>query len=118
FKLVLDYLYSTKAVDFVNMSIQEALDVLYTARKYMLPELVDHCEVQLSNILSVGNVLEIGYSDQLDKTSSLKLQCKTLQDELARHVVQMPSFVELRHSDMCSFLASDKLNIGEVELFN
>ncbi|XP_026757314.1 kelch-like protein 40 [Galleria mellonella] len=112
FQLVLNYIYTDK-VDI--SSVEQAFELLYASRKYLLQSLVEICITFIQENISIDNVIEVlNYPEYLqDKqliTYSLKLFC------------EHPSYLLheykniITHSCMKIILEAEEINIKEKDL--
>lgn len=112
FQLILNYIY-TDTVEIC--AVDQAFELLYASRKYMLEHLTDMCiEYILANI-SVDNVVEVlNYPDYMqDKqliTFSLKLFCQH-----ANYLLQEKKNL-ITYPCLKAFLENDQMNISEKDL--
>ncbi|XP_053608162.1 kelch-like protein 40 [Plodia interpunctella] len=112
FQLVLNYIYT----DYVEItSIEQAFELLYASRKYLLEHLTEMCIAYIQENISVDNVIEVlNYPEYLqDKqliSFSLKLFCQH-----AYHLIQENKvFISL--SCLKLILECEKINIMEKDL--
>lgn len=112
FQLILNYIYT----DTVEIStIDQAFELLYASRKYMLEHLIETCIAYIQANITVDNVVEVlNYPDYLhDKqliTVSLKLFC-----EHANYLLQEKKN-SITYSCLKALLESDQMNISEKDL--
>lgn len=112
FQLILNYIYT----DTVEIStIDQAFELLYASRKYMLEHLTEMCIAYILANISVDNVVEVlNYPDYMqDKqliSFSLKLFCQH-----ANYLLQEKKNL-ITFSCLKAFLESDQMNISEKDL--
>ncbi|XP_022821084.1 BTB/POZ domain-containing protein 6-A-like isoform X2 [Spodoptera litura] len=112
FQLILNYIYTDK----VEISgVENAFDLLYASRKYLLEHLSEMCVTYIQNNISVDNVVEIlNYPDYLqDKklvSYSLNLFCQH-----ASFILQEKK-ESISYHCMKAFLECDHMNISEKDL--
>ncbi|KAJ8726412.1 hypothetical protein PYW07_001110 [Mythimna separata] len=112
FQLILNYIY-TDTVE-IN-TIDQAFELLYASRKYMLEHLTEMCIAYIEANISVDNVVEVlNYPEYMqDKqliTFSLKLFCQH-----AHYLLQEKKNM-ITYSCLKTFLESDQMNISEKDL--
>lgn len=112
FQLILNYIYTDK-VDI--HSIEEAFELLYASRKYILEHLSNTCIAYIQENISSDNVIEVlNYPEYLHdkqlKSFALKLFC-----EHASYLIEENKDI-ISSSCMRAILESDHINIGEAEL--
>ena len=112
FQLILNYIYT----DTVEISaVDQAFELLYASRKYMLEHLSKMCIAYIGANISVDNVVEVlNYPDYMhDKqlvTSSLHLFCQH-----ADYLLQEKKSL-ITQTCLKTFLESDRMNISEKDL--
>ena len=107
------YMYS----DEVNLSGNNVMAVLYLAKKYMVPSLVDKCTEYLQENLDPSNVFSVLPSAQKYEEKNLVDQCWKLIDEQTNAAVKSDGFVTIDRSLLEAMVARDTLLIAEIELF-
>lgn len=112
FQLLINYIY-TDTVDMT--SVEQAFELLYASRKYLLEQLSDMCIAYIQANISVDNVIEVlNYPDFMhDKqliSFSLKLFC-----EHANYLLQEKKTL-ISYPCLKTILESDKINISEKDL--
>lgn len=110
FQLLLNYIYTDKVE---ISSIEDALDLLYASRKYILDHLTNMCIAYIQTNISVDNVIHVlNYPDYDKQLTSCALQ---LFCEHARYLFK-ENIDLISSSCMETILRSDQININEVEL--
>ncbi|EDO48678.1 predicted protein, partial [Nematostella vectensis] len=112
---LLRYLY----YDEVQLTTITAPEVLYLARKYLIPHLADICTDFLVTNLTVDNSLTV--LDQccmLGVGKGLEKQCWDIVDKRAENIADDVTFVEIDHGTLTAFLCRDTLVAKETTLFN
>ncbi|KAJ0181908.1 hypothetical protein K1T71_002630 [Dendrolimus kikuchii] len=109
FQLLINYIY-TDTVELT--SVEQAFELLYASRKYLLEQLSDMCIAYIQANISVDNVIEVlNYPDFMhDKqliSFSMKLFC-----EHANYLLQEKKNL-ISHLCMKAILETDKINISE-----
>jgi len=98
------------------MDVNQALSVLYTARKYAVRGLENICTVTLSSSISPENVFEILQSASLHSIPLLEAECWEFLQNKSSSVLDC-HLECLDHDMLALILKDDRLNIREVELF-
>lgn len=112
FQLVLNYVYTD---DVEITCIEQAFELLYASRKYILEHLTDICiayiqaNISIDNVIDILNYPEYMQDDQLIKYS-LKLLC-----EHANYLLEEKKN-SITHPCMKAILESDQMNIEEKHL--
>jgi len=107
------YMYS----DEVNLSGSNVMGVLYLAKKYMVPSLVDKCTEYLQDNLDASNVFSILPQAQNFEEQNLVDQCWELIDKETEEAVKSDGFATIERSLLEVVVERDTLNIPEIELF-
>ncbi|XP_041974198.1 kelch repeat and BTB domain-containing protein 12-like [Aricia agestis] len=112
FQLLLNYIY-TDNVDIT--SIEEAYDLLYVSRKYMLENLSDACKMYIQSNLNIDNVVTVlNYPDYIQDNelvaSALKVACQHAEFLLKEKKNNISV------SCMQKILQNDEINISEKDL--
>ncbi|XP_068621396.1 uncharacterized protein [Battus philenor] len=114
FQQMLNYIYTDK-VDITT--IEEAFELLYVSRKYLLDPLSEVCikyvqlNVNIDNVITVLNYPDYMQDKQL-LSSSIQLFCKHASYLLREHKKNISSFC------LQKILTSNDMNISEKELIN
>ena len=110
---MLRYMYSGKA----ELNQHNVMQVLYVAKKYILPSLVENCIVFLKVNVNTGNVFWVlSHAQQYDE-KELVDQCWELIDIQTIECVQSEGFMTIERSLLEEIVKRDSLSISEVELF-
>ena len=107
------YMYS----DEVNLSGSNVMGVLYLAKKYMVPSLVDNCTEYLLNNLESSNVFSILPSAQKYEEKNLVDRCWEIVDKQTAEAVKSDGFATVERSLLEAVVMRDTLTIEEIELF-
>ena len=107
------YMYS----DEVNLSGSNVMGVLYLAKKYVVPSLVDNCTEYLLNNLEPSNVFSILPSAQKYEEKPLVDRCWKVIDEQTEEVVKSDGFATIERSLLEAVVLRNTLTIEEIELF-
>ena len=107
------YIYS----DEVNLSGSTVMGVLYLAKKYMVPSLVDKCTKYLHDNLDASNVFDILPTADKYEEKDLVDQCWEVIDKQTKAAVDSDCFVTIQRSILEAVAVRDSLSIEEVDLF-
>lgn len=112
FQLILNYIY-TDTVEITT--IDQAFELLYASRKYILDHLSETCIAYIQSNISVDNVIEVlNYPEYMQDKQltefALKLFC-----EHANYLLQEKKNI-ITYSCMKATLESDQMNISEKDL--
>ena len=104
--------------DEVQLTTDNAPEVLFLARKYLIPSLAEICSQFVLNNLSVENTLPVlNHCCLLGVSKGLEKQCWVIIDKHASEIAQDNKFPEIDHATLTSFLARDTLVAKETVLF-
>ena len=107
------YMYS----DEVNLSGSNVMGVLYLAKKYMVPSLVDKCAEYLQENLDASNVFNILRSAEKYEEKNLVDGCWEVIDEQTEEAMKSDGFATIERSLLEAVVIRDTLTIEEIELF-
>ena len=107
------YLYS----DEVNLTGSNVMQVLYLAKKYLVPSLADKCTEYLREHLEASNVFSILPQVQKFEDKDLEERCWSVIDWHTEEAVTSDDFVTLERSIVESVVKRERLNVKEVDLF-
>ena len=107
------YLYN----DEVNLTGSNVIHVLYLAKKYMVPSLVDKCSEYLRDNLEAANVFSILPHAKKFEDKDLEDRCWAVIEKQTEEAVSSEEFVTLEKSLVESLVKREVLNVKEVELF-
>ena len=107
------YMYS----DEVILSGRNVMEVLYLAKKYMVPSLADKCNEYLQENLDPFNVFSILPSAQKYEEKNLVDRCWELIDEQTEQALKSDGFKTIERPLLEAVVVRDTLNIKEVNLF-
>ena len=105
--------------DAVQLTGSCVMQVLYLAKKYMIPSLADHCRSFLEANINAENVLDVlPVIDKLEE-ANLTGVCWNVVDAHAEEILQSSSasLLEDRKELLASMLSRDSLKITEVKIF-
>ena len=107
------FLYS----DEVNLSGSNVMQVLYLAKKYLVPSLADKCTKYLQEHLEASNVFSVLPQAQKFEDKDLEERCWEVIDAHTENSLTSEEFVTLERSVIESVVKRESLNVKEVELF-
>lgn len=112
FQLLLNYVYT----DQVEISsIEQAFNLLYSSRKYMLEHLTEICIEYIKSNTSVDNVIDIlNYPDCLQDNELVKFSLKLLCEHAGYLLEEKKQLITC--SCMKAILECDQINISEKDL--
>ena len=109
----LRFLYS----DEVKLTADSVLEVLYLAKKYIVPHLATKCVEYLEKEMNYSNVFEIlKYTRKFDEEDLVE-RCWQIIDNDTIDCIQSEAMLQIGHDILESLVKRDTLNIQEVELF-
>ncbi len=103
--------------DEVNLNPDNVMQVLYLAKKYMLPSLADKCTEYLGKNLDASNVFHVLPDAQKYEEKDLVNRCWEVIDKQADEAVTSDGFVTIERSVLEELVERDSLTVKEVELF-
>ena len=110
---MLRYMYSEE----VKLNERNVMQVLYVAKKYILPSLADECIDFLHRNVDSANVFcVLSHAQQYDE-KSLVDRCWEVIDRETERAVKSEGFATIERSLLEAFIKRDSLSIREVELF-
>ena len=107
------FLYS----DEVNLSGSNVMQVLYLAKKYLVPSLADKCTEYLREHLEASNVFSVLPQAQKFEDKDLEERCWEVIETHAENTLTSEEFVTLERSVVESVVKRERLNVKEVDLF-
>ena len=107
------YLYS----DDVKLSGSNVMQVLYLAKKYMVPSLADKCTEYLRTHLEASNVFSILPQAQKFEDKDLENRCWRVIEKHTQKALMTDEFLTLERSVVESVVKRDGLKVKEVDLF-
>ena len=107
------YLYS----DEVNLTGNNVMQVLYLAKKYLVPSLADKCTEYLREHLEASNAFSILPHAQKFEDKDLEKRCWKVIELHTEEAVTSDDFVTLERSIVESVVKRERLNVKEVDLF-
>ena len=103
--------------DEVNINPCNVMEVLYLAKKYMLPTLAEKCSDYLKENLDASGVFLVLPQAQKYEEKDLLDHCWKLIETETVEAVKSDCFVAIERSVLEELVERDSLNINEVELF-
>ena len=107
------FLYS----DEVNLSGSNVMQVLYLAKKYLVPSLADKCTEYLQEHLEASNVFSVLPQAQKFEDKDLEERCWEVIEAQTEKVLTSEEFVTLEKFVVESVVKRERLNVKEVDLF-
>jgi len=101
----------------VNLNADNVMQVLYLAKKYMLPSLADKCTEFLRENLDASNVFHVLPDAQKYEEKDLENHCWEVIDKKTEEAVKSDGFMTIEKSVLEELVERDSLNVKEVELF-
>ena len=115
FQEFLRYIYC----DETKLTGSSVMQVLYLAKKYMIPSLTAECRRFLEANINAGNVLEVLPQVQKMDEEHLTGVCWEIVDLNTEEILRDSSFLQLEDGDLLgAMLKRDSLNISEVKVFH
>lgn len=115
-RLFLQFIYNNGSLPGPTISVDDALSLLYTARKYTVRALEDKCIITLSSSINAENVFDILYAATFYNLSSLDYLCWQFMEDNPIDVLNT-HMDYLTHDTLQSILRNERLNCNEVDLF-
>ena len=109
----LRFIYSDEA----KLTPDNVMQLMYLAKKYMLPSLADKCSVYLKGNLDSSNVFNVLPEAQKYEEVDLLHHCWKLVEKETEEAVKSDGFVAIQRSVVEELVANDLLNIKEIDLF-
>ena len=107
------FIYSDEA----KLNADNAMQLLYLSKKYMLPTLAEKCSAFLKENLNALNVFHILPDAQKYEEKNLTNHCWKLIETQSEEAVKSEGFVTVERSVLEELVEKNSLNIKEVELF-
>ena len=107
------FIYSDEA----NLTPDNVMQLLYLAKKYMLPSLAEKCTVFLEKNLDASNVFHVLADVQKYEEKDLLDHCWKVIEKETDKAVKSDGFVTIERSVLEEIVANNSLKIKEVELF-
>ena len=107
------FIYSDEA----NLKPDNVMQVMYLAKKYMLPALVDKCSAYLQINVNASNAFHVLPAAKKYEEKDLMEHCWKVVEKETKEAVKSDGFVAIERSVLEELVEKDSLNIKEVELF-
>ena len=107
------FLYSDEA----NLTPDNVMQLMYLAKKYMLPSLADKCSAYLQENLDGSNVFTVFPDVKKYEEKDLLDHCWKVIEKETEEAVKSDGFVTIERSVLEELVEKETLNIKEVELF-
>ena len=107
------FIYSDEA----NLTPDNVMQLVYLAKKYMLPSLADKCSAYLKESLDASNVFTVLPDVQKYEEKDLLDHCWKVIEKETEEAVKSDGFMTIERSILEEMVEKDSLNIKEVELF-
>ena len=103
--------------DEVNLNPDNVMQLMYLAKKYMLPCLADKCSAYLQENLNATNVFTVLPDAQKYEEKDLLDHCWQVIEKETDEAVKSDGFVTIERSILEELVEKASLNIKELELF-
>ena len=110
---LLRFIYSDEA----NLNPDNVMQLMYLAKKYMLPSLADQCSDYIKGNIDTSNVFHVLPAAQKYEEKGLLDHCWKVIEKETEEAVKSDGFVTIERSVLEELVERDSLNIKEVELF-
>jgi len=107
------FIYSDEA----NLNPDNVMQLMYLAKKYMLPSLAEKCSAYLQKNLDASNVFHVLPDAQKYEEKDLLEHCWKVIEKETEEAVKSDGFVTIERSVLEELVEEVPLNIKEVELF-
>ena len=103
--------------DEASLTPDNVMQLMYLAKKYILPSLVDKCSAYLQENLSPSNVFTVLSNAQKYEEKDLLDHCWKVIEKETEEAVKSDGFMTIERSVLEELVEKETLNIKEVELF-
>ncbi|XP_028394935.1 BTB/POZ domain-containing protein 6-like [Dendronephthya gigantea] len=103
--------------DECNLTSTNIVSVMYLAKKYTVPSLVNKCSKELSSVLEPTEALSILEEAMQYDQMELVEECWEVIESFPNKVIKSAGFSSIRHATLVSLLKRKNLQIPEIELF-
>ena len=103
--------------DDCNLTADNAVFLLYLAKKYIVPSLAEKCIEFLEANLAAENVFVVLQQALQFDEKKLEKKCWHMIDLKASETIVSDAFTDISQSTLAEFLKRESLNIKEVDLF-
>ena len=101
----------------MNLSGSNVMQVLYLAKKYLVPSLAQKCTEYLQEHLGASNVFSVLPHAQKSEDKDLEERCWEVIEAQTENALSSEEFVTLERSVVESVVKRERLNVKEVDLF-
>ena len=113
FEEFLSYLYT----DHCEITAENAIEVMYLAKKYLIPTLAEKCCKILEEIIKPDNVLMVLEQAILFDEKKLEANCWDIVSKETLECINSDAFCSIGSQTLNALLKRESLTVGEVELF-
>ena len=110
---LLRFIYSDEA----NLTPDNVMQLMYLAKKYMLPSLADKCAAYVKENLGASNVFTVLPDAQKYEEKDLLDHCWNVIEKETEEAVKSDGFMTIERSVLEELVEKETVNIKEVELF-
>ena len=103
--------------DDCNLTADNAVFVLYLAKKYIVPSLAEKCTEFLEANLATENVFVVLQQALQFDEKKLEKKCWGMIDLKTSEAIVSDAFTDITQSTLAEFLKRESLNVKEVDLF-
>ena len=103
--------------DEVKLTGSNVIEVLYLAKKYMIPSLSEECSRFLRTNVNAQNVFVVLPGVRMYKETSAEEKCWEIVDDHTKEAISTEAFLRIDHGLLCSVLERDTLRANEVDVF-
>ncbi|OXA56667.1 BTB/POZ domain-containing protein 2 [Folsomia candida] len=115
FKFFLEFVYTGS---FSTSDIDKLISVLVLGKKYMCNQLIKKCIEQLTDALTVQNVMQIYQVAELMDEPDLNKATEEYILHNANSLFTSGKITKINKTDLGKILKNDELNVAEIDLFN
>ena len=113
----INYYYRFVYTDKIELNENDVWQVIYAAKKYQLPNLIQSCIDYLGKKLNANNVLSILEHSRFFNEDRIVQKCWGVIEQNTRAVLTSDDFRQISHETLSFILESDRLSAKEVEIF-
>ena len=103
--------------DDCNLTADNAVFVLYLAKKYIVPSLAEKCIAFLETNLAAENVFVVLQQALQFDEKKLEKKCWDMIDLKTSEAIVSDAFTDICQRTLAEFLTRDSLNVKEIDLF-
>ncbi|XP_031551812.1 BTB/POZ domain-containing protein 6-like [Actinia tenebrosa] len=101
----------------VELNEDNALQVLYLAKKYIVPSLVEKCIEYLKQNANISTIFTVLANAEKYEEEYLAKRCWALIDRQTKEALETEDFLTIERQLLESLVVRDSLNVKEVDLF-